>query len=91
MSGLLLALVAAATFSAAQAAPSKTAPPPAQGNSPLAGLSMDQQMELCDRLQTMQKQMHSLTPQMKQQLQACRVMTMGDTRSDMAPDATLDR
>lgn len=77
----------------AYAAPSQTAEPKAPvavKADPLAGLTMDQQMELCERLETLKTQSKPLTPKMQQQLKACQAMSM-DAPSDTAPDATQNR
>lgn len=83
-----------ATLLFATAAHATPAPTPKQPSTPsvdpLAGLSMDQQMELCDHLETLKKQNKPLSPKMQQQLKACQAMTM-ESMPETAPDATQDR
>lgn len=57
---------------------------------PLAGLTMDQQMALCARLESLKTQGRTLTQQMRGQLKACETMTMGMNQKP-APSGTLDR
>jgi len=93
MKKALLTTSALLFATAAYAAPSQTAEPKAPVAAkadPLAGLTMDQQMELCERLETLKTQSKPLTPKMQQQLKACQAMSM-DAPSDSAPDATQDR
>lgn len=78
-----LAALLFATAAHAAPAPKQPATPPVD---PLAGLNMDQQMELCDHLETLKKQNQPLSPKMQQQLKACQAMNM-----EAAPDATKDR
>ncbi|KXV40688.1 hypothetical protein AD942_05570 [Gluconobacter japonicus] len=84
-----LAVLLFATAAYASPAPMPKQPSTAPAD-PLAGLSMDQQMELCDRLETLKKQNKPLSPKMQQQLKACQAMTM-DSMPETAPDATQDR
>ena len=93
MKKALLTASALLFATAAYAAPSHTAEPKAPvavKADHLAGLTMDQQMELCERLETLKTQSKPLTPKMQQQLKACQAMSM-DAPSDTAPDATQDR
>lgn len=85
-SALLFATVA---YAAHTQTPEPKAPVAVKADS-LAGLTMDQQMELCERLETLKTQSKPLTPKMQQQLKACQAMSM-DAPSDTAPDATQDR
>ena len=91
MTKTLSALAALLFATAAHAAP---APMPKQPSTtpvdPLAGLNMDQQMELCDRLETLKKENKPLSPKMQQQLKACQTMSM-ESAPDAAPDATQER
>lgn len=64
--------------------------PSSKTQDPMAGLSMDQQMTLCEHLETLSKQKSTLTPKMKQQRAACQKMDMG-MASQPAPGETLDR
>jgi len=57
---------------------------------PMAGLNMNQQMDLCAHLEKLNKQNSPLTPKMKQQRAACQKMNMGMTNQS-APSETLDR
>jgi len=95
MKKAILAASALLLTTVAYAAPSQTTEPKAPvavkvKADPLAGLTMDQQMELCERLETLKTQSKPLTPKMQQQLKACQAMSM-DAPSDTAPDATQDR
>ncbi|WP_215749384.1 MULTISPECIES: hypothetical protein [unclassified Gluconobacter] len=93
MKKALLTASALLFATAAYAAPSHTAEPKAPvavKADPLAGLTMDQQMELCERLETLKTQNKPLAPKMQQQLKACQAMSM-DAPADSAPDATQDR
>ncbi|GAC88291.1 hypothetical protein Gbth_008_011 [Gluconobacter thailandicus F149-1 = NBRC 100600] len=91
MTKTLSALAALLFATAAQAAPASTPKPSSTTPAdPLAGLNMDQQMELCDRLETSKKQNKPLSPKMQQQLKACQAMSMESTPGP-APDATQDR
>ena len=93
MKKALLAASALLFATVASAAPSQTTEPKAPvavKADPLAGLTMDQQMELCEHLETLKTQSKPLTPKMQQQLKACQAMSM-DAPSDTAPDATQDR
>ncbi|MFT8613460.1 MAG: hypothetical protein ABF727_12710 [Gluconobacter oxydans] len=64
--------------------------PSARSQDPMAGLNMDQQMALCEHLETLSKQKSPLTPKMKQQRAACQKMDMG-MADKAAPGETLDR
>lgn len=64
--------------------------PSPKAKDPMAGLSMDQQMALCARLETLSKQKSPLTPKMKRQRAACQKMDMG-MANQPAPGETLDR
>lgn len=71
-----------------KAAPRQTAP---QG---MESLSMEQQMAVCSRIQTLQKQGKTLTATMREQKAACDKMNgsmSGPASTQPAPDATLER
>ncbi|MFT9447739.1 hypothetical protein [Gluconobacter japonicus] len=83
----VLATLLFATAAHATPAPKQPSTPSVD---PLAGMNMDQQMELCDHLETLKKQNKPFSPKMQQQLKACQAMTM-ESVPDTAPDATQDR